>query len=453
LHKGKIFLIGPTTGIAGIFRGPFYYYLIAPFYLIGGRDPVWPSVFLSFLTVLANLLIYYLGFKFHSRTAGLIGATIASFSFNITIAARWLSNPTPMMLLSMLLILVMYLIASSNKKGRAPRSLGVVGWLWAGLGFLAGISLFHFGSSGEFFYLPALAIFALWQRKTLNLKIILITAFAFLLTASPLIIFDLRHEGILRNNLIAFLFKEEQFKASFAEVLKIRSNFYYDVFKNKVFISVGRYEYWLITATTAIFLFNFKKIWSKTGNKILILMLASPMIGLLFFQGNEGNIYDYYMTGYYLIFILLLGITLASVWKYKLGKLFIILFLIIFINNNLPLLWSRINDGADGPNTILFKNQKQALDWIYEDAKGEDFNTDVYVPPVIPHAYDYLFRWYGKDRHGPIEPLVPLLYTLYEVDPPHPERLEEWMDRQAGIGETEYSATFGGITVQRRHRI
>src|SRR3990167_8398219 len=40
-HNGKFFLIGPTTGIAGIFRGPFYYYLIAPLYLIGRGDPVW----------------------------------------------------------------------------------------------------------------------------------------------------------------------------------------------------------------------------------------------------------------------------------------------------------------------------------------------------------------------------------------------------------------------------
>src|SRR3990167_5828977 len=94
-HNSKMFLIGPTTGIAGIFRGPFYYYLIAPFYLLGGGNPIWPSIFLSFTTVLANLLIYYLGFKFHSRIAGLLAAAIASFSFNITIASRWLSNPTP----------------------------------------------------------------------------------------------------------------------------------------------------------------------------------------------------------------------------------------------------------------------------------------------------------------------------------------------------------------------
>src|SRR3989344_8740174 len=51
-HEGKFFLIGPITGLAGIFLGPLYYYLIAPFYLIGGGNPVAPAIFLAFLSTL-----------------------------------------------------------------------------------------------------------------------------------------------------------------------------------------------------------------------------------------------------------------------------------------------------------------------------------------------------------------------------------------------------------------
>src|SRR4030043_919753 len=47
IHKGKFFLIGPTTGIAGIFRGPFYYYLIAPFYFLGGGNSVLAAIFFA----------------------------------------------------------------------------------------------------------------------------------------------------------------------------------------------------------------------------------------------------------------------------------------------------------------------------------------------------------------------------------------------------------------------
>src|SRR3989344_2919866 len=53
LHNGDFFLIGPTTGIAGIFRGPFYYYLITPFYWLSKGDPVLPANFLALTSVVA----------------------------------------------------------------------------------------------------------------------------------------------------------------------------------------------------------------------------------------------------------------------------------------------------------------------------------------------------------------------------------------------------------------
>src|SRR3989344_3787237 len=60
INKGKLFLIGPVTGIAGIFRGPFYYYLMAPFYFLGKGSPIWPSVFLAITSVFGLGLMYYL---------------------------------------------------------------------------------------------------------------------------------------------------------------------------------------------------------------------------------------------------------------------------------------------------------------------------------------------------------------------------------------------------------
>ena len=161
-HFGNIPFIGPTTGIAGIFRGPFYYYLIAPFYLLGKGNPIYPSVFLSVTTVIASGLIYYLGFKIQDRMTGLIAATLSSFSFNIVIASRWLSNPTPMLLLSMFFVWMLILIMEGKR------------WAWAPAILIATVSLFHFGSAGEVFYFPVLAIIALWQRKHLPDKQIII---------------------------------------------------------------------------------------------------------------------------------------------------------------------------------------------------------------------------------------------------------------------------------------
>jgi len=442
-HNGKFFLVGPTTGIAGIFRGPFYYYLIAPVYLIGNGNPTWPAVFLAITAVAANVLLYKLAAEIEGKIAGLIAVTIASFSFYIVLAARWLSNPTPMLFLSMALIWLMF--RAHEKKF----------WTWPLIAFIAGSSLFHFGSAGEVFYFLAILIFMIWQRKKLPpLKYWIISALAFFATFAPLLIFDLRHDGILRNNIFDFLFSRGSFKTSFWDVAKIRFRFYYDVFTNKLFDYRGPKRTGLIMIMAVFFVANYQRFLKNDKLKIVVLFLVSPMIGLLFFQGNYGNIYDYYLTGYYLIFILFVSVVLARIWQTIYGKVFVIIFFYYFFTSNFPLVWSRINDNLDGETSIGFKNQLEAIDWIYKDANGENFNVDFYVPPVIPYAYDYLFNWLGSAKYDyiPDENLLPTLYTLYEEDPPHPERLEEWMKRQDGIGVVEKSIKYGGITVQKRVR-
>lgn len=440
-HHGDLFLIGPTTGIAGIFRGPFYYYLIAPFYLLGGGDPIWPSIFLSITTIVAAGFAYYLASRVQNKTAGLLAAFVTAFSFFMIKASVWLSNPTPMLLLSMILIWLMFLILDGKK------------WAWIGIGIVSGLSLFHFGSSGEFFYFPALLIFAIWKRKTLDLKTILISGFSFFLTATPLILFDIRNENLLSNNFMAFLTKDETFESSFIEVVKQRLSFYRGVFTGKIFVIQGKLQIDFIKITYILTLVSLPKLIRRDEFKILLLILLSPLIGLLFFQGNNGNIYDYYLTGYYLVFIILFAVVLGSTWKYKIGKIFVAIFLYAFFLSNAELVWHTVNDRGEGPTTISYGNQKRAIEWVYADAKSEQFNNDVYVPPVIPHAYDYLFTWIDNDKKQMSSELIPLLYTIYEEDPPHPERLKEWMDRQEGIGIVEREAKFGGITAQRRMRI
>ncbi|MFC1649223.1 ArnT family glycosyltransferase [Patescibacteria group bacterium] len=461
-HKGDLMLIGPTTGIAGILRGPFYFYLIAPFYLLGGGDPVIPAYMLAFVSVLAILLAYYLGYKIHSRGAGLIAALVSSFSYYMMIAGRWLSNPTPMLLLSMILVWMMWIITKEKDKKSSK-----AGWGWAAIGLISGLSLWHFGSSGELFYFPALFVFFLWQLGLFGknrskwrssfpqMKYLLLGVGAFVFMLSPLILFDFMNNHLLSLNIKKFLLEDESFKVNFFSVVQERLEFFYGVYASKIFNSIKQPEKFLL-AITAISLVGFLPRFIKNdGIKILLLMLISPIVGMLFFQGNRGNIYDYYMTGYYMIFILLFAVVLGEIWKYKLGKLFVVIFILIFCANHFSVVKEKISSSVHTPTTIVFGNQVQAVEWILKDADGRDFNTDVYVPPVIPHSYDYLFTWIGSSKYDntPIDEKIDLLYTLAEADPPHPERLELWTVRQMSIGSIEETQQFGGITVTRRKRL
>ncbi len=450
IHSHKFFLIGPTTGLPGIFRGPYYYYLIAPFYLLGRGNPVWPANFLALTSVFAIVLIYYLGAKIQDRRTGIIAAIIASFSFYIVMASRWLSNPTPMLLLSMLLVSSMFQITRITREKSQK-------W-WVVIALVSGLSLFNFGSSGEFFYFPALFIFAIWQRrKWPNLRFFLFSIIAFIVTFAPLVLFDLKHEHILLHNFFStFGTDGGSFKKITSFIFQERNKAYYDIFTNKLFDARGSKEIVVMVLVAIAFLLSLPKLIKNDGVKIILLLLISPIIGLYFYQGNYGVLYDYYMTGYYLIFILLFAIGLGRILKVKIiGVLFVLYFFYLFFTGNIPIVLSRINDRCNTLESICFVNQKQAIDWIYNDAKRSDFNVDVYVPPVIPYAYDYLFKWYGGKVHGK-EPNVnrtQILYTLYEADPPHPERLDAWLARQKGIGKVQETMKFGAITVERRIRI
>jgi len=159
-YEGKLFLIGPVTGLAGIFLGPFFYYLIAPFYILGGGSPIYPAIFLAFLSTLSVLMLYVLGKSMHSRTAGIIAATIGAFSYYIMTFGRWLSNPNPILLSSLLLLYSMWMVMSGKSKK----------W-WIGIAFFAGISL-QFESASAVFYLPIVAIFTVLMRKKLRHQLI-----------------------------------------------------------------------------------------------------------------------------------------------------------------------------------------------------------------------------------------------------------------------------------------
>ena len=213
--------------------------------------------------------------------------------------------------------------------------------------------------------------------------------------------------------------------------------------------------WWMAVAAGGLVFWKQKETRRFLATVTLVLMV--PIVFMLFYQGNYGRIWDYYFTGVFPLFVLLFAAGMAGWgrWNRVAGVGIVAAFLVIFGRDNGVLLRNYLRAGVDGPTHITLGNMKQAVSWVFNDAGERQFNVDVYVPPVIPHSWDYLFLWMGETKYGrqPETEQVPLLYTLYEMDPPHPERLEEWMRRQEGIGKVEEEVKFGGVGVQRRIRI
>lgn len=433
IHNGKLFLIGPMMGFTGMFRGPWYYYLIAPFYYLGNGNPLWPSAFLIATTVFAILVLYDVGKKIGGVKTGLVAAFIASVSAYIIGASRWLSNPTPMLLIGISLVWAVFKFLEKKK------------WAVPLIAFLIGMGL-NFGAATEVYYISAVLIIFYINRKILpSYKVFLLSGITFLLTFSPQMLFELRHRGVLTGALYNFIFQEKSFTLNFIEIIKSRMTIYYDIIASKFWVDGNTLFLPFFTIFVVTLILKWKEFWKDSKFKSLFILFIAPFLGTLFFVSNLGGFYDYYFTGYYLIFILFFSFVLL-----KSNKVIVILFLVVLTFKNYDTFQKTYSVSLEDPKIIAFRNQELAIDWIKKDAGSEKFNVDVYVPPVVPYAYEYLFLWKNLEQE---ENQTSLLYTLVEVDTDHPERINAWIERQKGIGKVLYDKRFGGITVEKRERI
>lgn len=268
----------------------------------------------------------------------------------------------------------------------------------------------------------------------------------------PLVVFDMKHGGILSGNIRGLLAPGKSFGLPSWRFVSDRLNLIGNYFSS--LLLNGPQE--IIVGLGLMIIYFLSRLIKNSRLNIILLLLASPVLGLIFFQGNYGNLYSYYLTGYYLIFLIFIAVSLSYIFKDSMvGKIIVIIFMSYFLINNLNDIKKYLTATDSGSDSIMLSNQLKAVGWIYKDAGLHDFNVDEYVPPVITYSYNYLFEWLGTTMYHklPVEPQISLLYTLYEVDPPHPERLQAWLTRQKGIGKVIKQETFGGITVQERERI
>ncbi len=447
-HSHRFFLIGPTTGIEGIFLGPFFYYLIAPFYLIGNGNPVFPAVFLALLNVAGIYFIFKIGKDYFSDTAGLLGALFVSLSLPLTQAHRWLSNPTPLPFFSAVCVYLLLKIVFGSKKP----------FFWLVFGLFAGLSLQLEAASAVFFIPATLLIFILTRISIKgNIANFIHLLFAFSLTLLPQLWFNLRHDNILLLAFKKFLVTDKSFAPKFSEFVVSRLNFYFGAFSQKLFLdhSIAISMFTLIVVMLVVGLIT-RRLFTRQF-LVLSVWCLTPLTFLLFYHGNNGYVWDYYFTGIYSLFALMVAIVLSSFASVRLpfAKGVVGLIIVVFVVTNLSHQRNYLSAGLNGETNIVLGNSLAAVDWIYKDAGPSGvFNVDVYVPPVIPHSYDYLLLWRGSTKYQvlPQTSRVPTLYLIYEADPPYPDRLQTWMNRQNTYAAPGNPVRFGGVTVEKRTR-
>ncbi|MCR4326529.1 MAG: glycosyltransferase family 39 protein [Candidatus Roizmanbacteria bacterium] len=187
--------IGPPTSIGQIYSGPFFYYLMAPFLLLSGLNPVGPAYGTVLLSILGLLTIYIITAKLYHKGVAFCVVLLMTTSWINTTYSRFSWNPNPMPYFSFLTMAAYFYLHQK------PQSIyrGVL------FGAIAGLSLQLHYLSG-FITLGLLVLHGIQlvrskQKREIAVSFLAIAAGG-IAVMSPLLLFELKHSFLNTHNLI-----------------------------------------------------------------------------------------------------------------------------------------------------------------------------------------------------------------------------------------------------------
>ena len=445
-YDHKIILIGATTGIPGVFYGPWWYYMLTPFFLLFGGNPQGIAFILSIVGILSIFLSYYVGKRIGGSFLGLSMALLASISPTMVSLSSQIWNPniSPLFVLLIILVLERIYLLKNKAKPIYFLILGVLLALNIDIEILWGI-LFSVGILISLLFI---------LRRRLSVKQIVFTLFGALIVLLPRIIFELRHNFIMTKSFIAFLSaKTLEDKLDLYHFLENRILTHLDEF-SKSFLHTNNYLTLFLLAFVAISVLLFYK---KSSQIIKDLILTSLTVLFVFYIGSlifTHALWPHYFVGLPVIYIFVVSISLFLFSK-KIGNnlLSILILVIIFvININSLNISQRFNKPLWEGNASVYRNQLEVIDYVYKEANGNPFKYVTYTPPVFDYTYQYLFKWYGPNKYK-YSPVVEArtAYFIIEPDLGYPDRPKWWLEAREKDGKIIKSETLkGGIVVQTR---
>lgn len=447
VYLHKIPLIGQTTGLQGIFHGPWWYYMLTPFFIIFQGDPQG----IAFMMVLIGILTIVMGFIFGKSIGGLfLGVLFASLisvsPIMISLSAQiW--NPNVIPLFVVLILLVLHKIYSQSKKSKL-RYYFILGLLLAfsiDLEIVFGLLLF-------FGVILSVVIIA-WKK--LSFKSILSFILGLFMLFIPRILFEFRHQFLMTKSFVGFFSGGNSMDSSSfsTRILSNRFNIFFNQFNSTLALENKLLGIILILfiLITLVLLYKKSEIIIQNFIKTSLIIILTFLSGTVFFR---HAIWPHFLVGLPIFYILMFSLCLYLLYK-KLSNYLIpvlIVLIIFFINLNPFAVIESLRKPMWEGNAAVYRNQLAVIDYVYKNADGKKFKYVVYTPAIHDYSYRYLFVWYGpKKYHYSSSADENLSYFILEPDFEHPFRLLNWLEERKGDGRIIKSEEVrGGIVVQTR---
>lgn len=379
-------LIGPTSGIPGIFHGAWWYYFLAIPYIIFSGLPIGFSIFI-FINAFLQLILfsYFLKKEFGWLTSLIFALFVTGSSYFIMMSFFVISSVFTFPFILLFLYSVYLFFKTENKKHFF--------WLFLLIGFILEAELPTGLFTGIAF---VLALLLLGKIKFLFSKDGFKKAcLGFFIPLAPRLLFELIKGFPQSKTILKFLLNPEfHTPKPFMEIFKDRLS----LFNNYLISSFPFDNSFIIYGIFGLSVIGIIVAYIKSDKKIRNFIIFSPLMIILFFILScfyKDNFWANYYEGigYYFILTITLGLYGFSKIKNKLIKNLplLIFFVLLLINIS-----KFVNDTKNNqiPDDGLRK-QLITVNRIYEINKDKkDFCVRIYTPPVIPHTYNYLFDYF-----------------------------------------------------------
>lgn len=421
LTQGHLTLVGPTTGLAGFFLGPLWYYLGVPGYWLGQGSPY-------------IIALWYIGL-----------ASLALIPFWGLVRVGFPRQPSWQLIAFALLVLLPGSIHGSifiwNPLLSLPLLAGALYALyrarhsrfWLGIAFLCLALILQAEFAYAIFLVPVWFVLIFWLRQKINLLDYALAAAVIGLTLVPQFLFELRHHFVMTAALTHSLLTKHA--TSLVEIWLTRPLELHQA-TAQLFFGSRTLGSWLLLLLLPLLIWGGLRAWRQRQFFWQIIALSSllPYLGFLLWTGNEGNFFDYYLTPHFIPLTLLLCYSLAELPRLKLATKLILPLQISLVASLLTFSLVAISHEVIWPqNEAGIRVIRQIVEHSFEamtrdrtqvaKTSGAEFRQRLltFTPNFSTQQYDYMTWWLAKKTNQPLPitvatPEDELLYLIIEPD-------------------------------------
>jgi len=404
-NLNKPTLIGPTSGIPGIFYGPYWIWFLS-IGLLFSKDPrianlgvgifpyfiVFPFVLFQFAKLFNKYVLILIWLLFIFST-GIGYAT-----------SMWNPNLAPVLFLVLVYLLVLTDYTKKGIRNYAKLSMGgfVAGLIINfhisfGIGVFLGVLLFLITNTSLLYHTNKN------QRKdilSLNILFLFFFVIGLIFSFIPTLLFEYRH-GFHQTKTAITAFTKY---GAVVTVKGLSKGQILQLFFGRlsILLHINAFLAYILQVLVAIYVsltIKYKKLLLDRNEIKLIIFLITASAGILFIYLSARNpVWDYHFIGTEIIFLLLVGLIINKIPILK--NVLTLWIIILLVSESI----SFINSLYINPytNSSLF-TKEYIVDTIARNANHTFYTVYDYSPSIYQYDYAYLFKW-RANKDVPYDP-------------------------------------------------